>query len=76
MNNVHEAGQHGKFHLLFLEPMQHIKIISDLCPSDLILVCDEIGVNPLQKDCLIEKRVTNNVFSPFIDLLFIRYQCE
>ena len=44
-------------YLLFLELMQHIKIINDLCPSDRILVCDKIGVNPPQKDCFIQKRV-------------------
>ena len=47
MNNVHEACQNEKFHLLYLEPIQHIKIISDFCPSDRILVYEKIGTNPL-----------------------------
>ena len=52
MNSLREASQHGVFQLLFLEPMQHIKTTSDLFTRDRILVCDKLGANPLQKDCL------------------------
>ena len=57
MNNIRKAGQHGKFNLLFMEPMQHIQIISDFCPSNRVLVCDELDVNTLQKNCFIQERV-------------------
>ena len=56
MNTKHEAGQHGEFHLLYLEPIQHIKIISDFCPSDRFWVYDKLGTNPLQNDCFSRKR--------------------
>ena len=57
MNNVQKLCQHGKLYLLYLEPIPHIKIISDFCPSDRILVYDELGTNPLQKDYFRQKRV-------------------
>ena len=57
MNNVGKSYQHGEFNLLYLEPIKHIKIISDLYPSDRILVYDELGTNPLQKYCFRQKRV-------------------
>ena len=57
MDNVREACQYGGFHLMYLEPIQHIKIIIDLCPRDRILVYDELGTNPLQNDCFRRKRV-------------------
>ena len=57
MYNEREAGQYGEFNFLFMEPIKNIKIISDLCPSDRILVCDELGVNTLQKYYFIRKRV-------------------
>ena len=57
MNNVCEAGQHGGFHFLFMEPMQHIKIISDFCPRYLILVCEKLVIINLQDDCFSRKRV-------------------
>ena len=57
MNNLRQACQHGGFNFLYLEPIQNIKIISCLCPSDRILVYDELGTNPLQNDCLRQKRV-------------------
>ena len=41
MNNVHEAFQNENFHLLYLEPIQHIKTISDLCPRESILVYEK-----------------------------------
>ena len=50
INNVCEAGHNGEFHLLYLETIQHIKIINDLCTSDQILVYEELGINTLQKD--------------------------
>ena len=37
--------------------MQHIKIISDLYPSNCILVCDKLSVNNIQRDCFSRKRV-------------------
>ena len=57
MNNIREACQHGEFNLLYLEPIQHIKIFSDFFPSDPILVYDKLRTNPLQKDCFRRKRV-------------------
>ena len=57
MYNEREAGQYGEFNFLFMEPIKNIKIISDLCPSDRILVCDELGINTLQKYYFIRKRV-------------------
>ena len=57
MNNVRKACQYGELHLMYLEPIQHIKIISDFCPSNRILVYDELGTNPLQKDCFKRKKV-------------------
>ena len=57
MKNVQEACQHGEFKFLYPEPVQHIKIFSDFCPSDCILVYDKLGNNPFQKDCFRRKRV-------------------
>ena len=57
MNNVRKVCQHGKFNVLYLKPIQHIKIISDFCPSDRILVYDKLGTNPIQKDCLRRNRL-------------------
>ena len=58
MNNLCEASQHREFHLSFLEPMRHIRIISDFCPRNHILVCEEPGVNTLQKGLFSQKIVT------------------
>ena len=49
MNNLCKACQNGELHLLYMEPIQNIKIISDFCPSDHILVFDELGTDDLQK---------------------------
>ena len=57
INNIHEGVHNGEFNLLFLEPMKHIKTISDLCPSNNILVCDGLGINHIQKDCFRRKIV-------------------
>ena len=57
MNNVCEAGQHGEFNLMYMEPIQKIKTISDFYPIDRILLYDKLGINPLQKDCFSRKRV-------------------
>ena len=52
-----EEFQQGEFHLLYLEPIQHIRIISDFFPSNRILVYEKLVTNPLQKDCLRRKIV-------------------
>ena len=57
MNNVCEGVQHEEFYLFFMEPMQHIKIISYLYPRNLIVVCNELGVNPLKNYCFKRNRV-------------------
>ena len=57
MNDVRKACQNGELHLLYLEPIQHIRIISDFCPSHRILVYDKLGTNPLQKDYFRRKGV-------------------
>ena len=43
MNNVCKSCQHGESHLMYLEPIQNIKIISHFYPSDHILVYDKYG---------------------------------
>ena len=57
MNNVRKACQHGEFHFMYLEPIQHIKIIINFCPIDSILVYAKLGTNLLQKDCFRKNRV-------------------
>ena len=57
MNHVCIVCKHGEFHLLYLEPIHNIKIISDFCPSDRILVYDELSTNILQKYCFGKNRV-------------------
>ena len=46
MNNVRIACQHGEFNFLYMEKINHIKIISDFCSRNRILVYDKIGTNP------------------------------
>ena len=56
MKNVREVGQYGEFKF-FLKRMQCIKVVSDISPSNQILVCDNLGINPIQKNCFSKKRV-------------------
>ena len=57
MNNVRKACQNEELYFLYLEQIQHIKIISDLCPINHIVLYDELGTNPLQKYCFTQKIV-------------------
>ena len=55
MNNVCKVV---RLHFLFLEPIHLIEIISDVSPSNRILVCDKLCVNPIQKYCFSRKIVS------------------
>ena len=57
MNNAREAWQHVGFYFLYLEPIQHIKIIGDFFPRDCILVYDKLITNPLQNNFFSQKIV-------------------
>ena len=54
MNYVRKAV---RFHLFLLEPIHQIEIISDVYPRNRILVCDKLGVDPIQTDCFSRKIV-------------------
>ena len=70
MNNVRKAV---RFHLLLLEPIHLIEIISDVSPSNRILVCEKIGVDPIQKDCFSRKIVYEVRVLMEVEVLLVVY---
>ena len=52
-----QSAKHGELNFLYLEPIQNITIISHISPRYHILVYDELGTDPLQKDCFRRTRV-------------------